>query len=425
MVAPVNFLDYVELYLKAGYGGDGTVAFLQESHRAKGGPAGGDGGDGGNVIISSDKNIRSLSKFRFVHHLKAASGEHGGGKSKKGKRGEDLVIGVPIGTIIYNEDHEKIYDFTKDKEEVILLKGGKGGFGNARFKSSRMVKPSFALKGEETDEQKYIVELKLLADIALVGFPNAGKSTLISKISNAKPKIANYPFTTLTPHLGIVFLKNGHDFIVADIPGLIEGAHEGKGVGHRFLKHIERCRIMVYLLDPDNKEERNLIKQKQKLENELRAFNKNLVENRSIIAVNKIDLLTEEEIKKLGKQFSETPEFISAKNKINLNKLLYKMDEELQSIPIENTRSDANKKHIVYKKEALVKEVIVKNNVFYIYGKIEKDVKRLNFEQYDTIYFFKRYLKLNGIDKILRKSGIRDGDIVVIGKMEFTYIEED
>lgn len=425
MAATINFLDFIELFLKAGNGGNGTVAFLQEAHRAKGGPSGGDGGDGGNIVIISDKNVRSLNKFRFVHHLKAKNGENGSGKSKKGKRGTDRIVKVPIGTIIYNEDREILYDFSKDQEQIILLKGGKGGFGNARFKSSKMVKPSFALNGEETNETKYIFELKLLADVALVGFPNAGKSTLISKISNAKPKIANYPFTTLTPHLGIVSLRNGHDFIVADIPGLIEGAHEGKGIGHRFLKHIERCRVIIYLLDPTNDEEKNLIKQKEKLKNELKLFNKDLMKNESIIVVNKMDLLEEKEINVIKERFKKEPIFISARNKVNLETLVFKMDEVLQNIPVQYMRTDSSKQHIVYKKTPLVEEILIKNNVYYIKGKIEKDVGRINFDQYDAIYFFKRYLKLNGIEKMLRKKGIKDGDIVIIGKKEFTYYEEE
>jgi GTP-binding protein len=419
-----SFLDYVEIYLKSGTGGNGAIAFLREALNPKGGPAGGNGGSGGDVIIRSDKNIRSLYRFKYIHHLKAENGKHGGNNNKSGGTGKNLVITIPVGTVIYDEEKKLIYDFKYDNETIVLLKGGRGGLGNNVFKSSTRQHPRFALKGELGNEKKYIFELKILADIAIVGFPNAGKSTLISHVSNAKPKIADYPFTTLTPHQGIVFLENGMDYVIADIPGLIEGAHIGKGLGYKFLKHIERCRVVLYLLDPTNQELGDVKKQYDNLRYELAHYKKELVLNPYLIAVNKIDRLEKEIIEQIKDQFGEEIFFVSARERLNLKPLIYKLGDILKSKPVEVEKTNIKKE--IYEIEPDIGSIDrLDRNKYIIKGKIVRMIDQIDFNQSDALYYFQRFLKKKGIDKILKKNGIQDGDIIIIADHKFTYYDEE
>lgn len=327
------FLDYAEIEVQAGKGGDGAVSFRREKYVPKGGPSGGNGGNGGSVIIKAYHNLSTLLDFRYKKIYKAGNGESGGSSLKDGKNGKDIVIKVPVGCVIKNAETGKvIIDLDKDEKEIILAKGGKGGKGNSNFATSTNQAPRFAEEGKPGEKKKLVVELKLIADIGLVGFPNAGKSTLISKISAAKPKIADYPFTTLEPNLGIVRYKDFHSFTVADIPGIIEGAHEGKGLGLQFLRHIERTRILLFLIDINSE---NYQKQFDTLLNEIKTYSKKLALKTKIVSVSKADLIDEVELKKIEKKKiknSDSPLLIfSSVSGYGMSKLVDYLWKELNS----------------------------------------------------------------------------------------------
>ena len=284
----MKFIDQASIYIRAGNGGHGCIAFLREKFRPKGGPCGGDGGKGGDIIFRGNCNLNTLLDVSLNKHYKAKNGEHGKGKNMHGKNGDDIVIKVPLGTIVKNSLTKQILiDITNEGEDYIIAKGGNGGFGNARYKTQRETAPRIANDGQVGQELGVDLELKVLADVGLVGFPNAGKSTFISKISNAKPKIADYPFTTLTPNLGIVRFGDFSSFVVADIPGLIENASKGKGLGSQFLKHIERTKILVFLLDPSIGDITN---QYDKLFNELKQHDQSIINKKSMILITKSDI---------------------------------------------------------------------------------------------------------------------------------------
>ncbi|MDK2862021.1 MAG: GTPase [Thermodesulfobacterium sp.] len=298
-----RFVDQAKIYVKAGNGGDGCISFRREKYVPKGGPDGGDGGDGGDVILMADPQVHTLYDFYHQVHFKAENGRPGMGKKMKGRDGEDLILRVPVGTVVKDaETGEVLGDLVTPGQTLVVAKGGKGGRGNARFATPVRQAPRIAEKGTPGEERWILLELKLIADVGLVGFPNAGKSTLLSRISAAKPKIADYPFTTLEPNLGVVSLLEGGSFVVADIPGLIEGAHKGIGLGHDFLRHIERTRVLLYVLDITKKEE--VLKDYQVLKEELRLFNPRLLEKEYFIALNKIDTIADqEEIEKIVRLF--------------------------------------------------------------------------------------------------------------------------
>ena len=318
------FIDYAKIHVKAGDGGRGIVSFHREKYVPKGGPDGGDGGKGGDVILKASKDENTLRSFRFKRHFKAENGKPGGSNNKTGRSGQNLIITVPVGTIVKDEEGNIIADLKEDNQEVVVAEGGKGGKGNAAFATPTNRAPRKATEGKKGQEKTLILELKLLADVGLVGLPNAGKSSLIRAISEAKPLIADYPFTTIEPHLGYVYFNN-KDFVVADIPGIIEGASKGKGLGLRFLKHIERTKILLFVIDiiQDPKETY------ETLINELRQFNPQLIERKKAIALNKIDLVEELDEKLYKGLFEEEVFFISALKKIGLKQLLSWISENL------------------------------------------------------------------------------------------------
>ena len=288
----MKFIDQATIHVKAGDGGHGCIAFLREKFRPKGGPSGGDGGKGGNIILKGNNNLNTLLDISLNKHYKAKSGEHGKGKNMHGKNAPDIIINVPLGTIIKNSKTKQIItDIINSEIDHIIARGGNGGFGNARYKTQKETAPRVANDGQVGEELDIDLELKVLADVGLVGFPNAGKSTFISAVSNAKPKIADYPFTTLTPNLGIVQYDDYKSFVVADIPGLIEDASKGKGLGSKFLKHIERTKILVYMLDPDSGK---IEDQYDKLLNELTQHDKDIIKKNSIILITKNDILQDD-----------------------------------------------------------------------------------------------------------------------------------
>ena len=321
------FIDYVEIRVKAGKGGNGCTSFRREKYVPKGGPDGGDGGDGGDVIIEVDPHMTTLLDFRYVKHYKAKNGGDGKGASKHGKRGEDVWIKVPPGTIVKDIETKRILvDLTKEDQIYVGAKGGKGGKGNARFKSPTHQAPRKSEPGTKGEEKKLSLELKLLADVGVVGHPNVGKSTLLAKLSSARPKIADYPFTTLSPNLGMVMLNESKSFVVADIPGLIEGAHQGKGLGLQFLKHIQRTKLLLYLLDvtsPDMKRDY------EALQNEIKLFDPQLLKCPRVIAINKIDLLPEGKIKRFNNNQNNIC-YISALTEQGLRILLDIIRSELE-----------------------------------------------------------------------------------------------
>jgi len=289
------FVDYALIEVQSGNGGNGAVTFRREKYVPKGGPSGGDGGNGGSVIIKTNVNLHTLLDFRYKKKYKAGDGNIGGSSLKDGKNGNDVIVEVPVGTVVKDFESEKaIFDLDKKNQEVILAKGGKGGKGNSKFATPTNQTPRFAENGKPGETKKIILELKLIADVGLVGFPNAGKSTLISKISAAKPKIADYPFTTLEPNLGIVRYKDFHSFTVADIPGIIEGASEGKGLGHKFLRHIERTRIILFLIEITSE---YLVKDFEILLKELKSYSPKFIQKKMLVALSKVDLVDSEKVK--------------------------------------------------------------------------------------------------------------------------------
>ena len=298
----MKFLDQIKIYIKAGNGGDGSPSFRREKFIEFGGPDGGDGGKGGSIILKSEQNLNTLIDFRYQQHHKAQRGENGSGQNRSGKSGKDLILKVPLGTQIFEEDNKTLlYDFTKIGEEFIAASGGKGGLGNTRFKSSTNRAPKKFTKGAIGEEFTIWLQLKTIADIGIIGLPNAGKSSLLAAITNATPKIANYEFTTLNPNLGVVSYDN-REITIADIPGLIEGAHEGTGLGTKFLKHIERCKSILHLIDITNE---NLNKSYNQVKNELKNYSSQLMKKKELIVLNKTDLMNEETTKKIVKEFSK------------------------------------------------------------------------------------------------------------------------
>ncbi|HEY9083657.1 MAG TPA: GTPase ObgE [Vicingaceae bacterium] len=321
-----NFIDYVKIHCTSGMGGRGSRHFRREKYEPKGGPDGGDGGRGGHVIVKGNKNLWTLLHLKYKRHIKAKHGEDGSSSRSTGAEGEDVYVEVPLGTIAKDgETGEVLFEITQDGEEQILLKGGRGGLGNAHFKSSTNQAPRYAQPGEDGQEAWKILELKVLADVGLVGFPNAGKSTLLSVLSAAKPEIANYPFTTLVPNLGIVSYRDYRSFVMADIPGIIEGAHEGKGLGIRFLRHIERNAVLLFLIPADSN---NINEEYEILLNELRAYNPELLDKDRILAISKSDMLDDELKDEIEKDLPEVPHlFISSvaqQGLLELKDLLWK-----------------------------------------------------------------------------------------------------
>ncbi|NPA58760.1 MAG: GTPase ObgE [Aquificae bacterium] len=303
----MKFVDKAKIHVKAGDGGNGCVAFRREKFVPLGGPAGGDGGKGGDVIIVADPRMRTLLDFKHKRHYKAEKGQHGSGSNKHGRKGEDLIIKVPVGTVIKDaETGEVIADLVEEGQQVVVAKGGKGGKGNAAFKTSTNQSPDYAEEGKKGEEKWLDLELKLIADLGIVGFPNAGKSTLISVLSNAKPKIADYPFTTLAPVLGVMKTEEGENIVIADIPGLIEGASEGQGLGHDFLRHVERTKGLIHLIDISDFREREPVEAFEMINKELKKYSPQLAEKPQIVVGNKIDILSDRSlIQKLEKYFKE------------------------------------------------------------------------------------------------------------------------
>lgn len=420
------FIDVAKIELKAGKGGDGSVAFRREKYEPSGGPAGGDGGDGGSIIIVGDKDIKTLMDYSYKSIYKAENGGDGRNKKQFGKKGEDLILKVPVGTLVKDYDTDTvIYDVKHDKEEFVICKGGKGGKGNVHFKSSIRQAPRFAEPGTKGEEKTIKLELKLLADVGLIGLPNVGKSTLLSIMSNARPKIANYHFTTLEPNLGVC--KVGEkSFVLADIPGLIEGASEGLGLGHDFLKHIERTKILVHVLDISGSEGRNPIEDFELINSELASYNIKLNDKKMLVVLNKTDLGAEDNIKEFREKYSDKVDEIveiSAATTENVDKLMYLIADTLDSI--EDDYSTLDEQYVYFEEEKEPDFKVRKENENYIVEGplIENLIYRTNFEVYESVNHLQKVLEDKGIIEQLKDLGIQDGDNVVIGDVEFDFYE--
>ncbi|AST56366.1 GTPase ObgE [Thermoanaerobacterium thermosaccharolyticum] len=422
------FIDSAKIYIKSGNGGNGVISFRREKYVAYGGPDGGDGGKGGDVIFITDPNMSTLMDFKYKRKYVAPSGENGSGNNKYGKDADDLYIKVPVGTQIIRDDtNELIADLTKPGQKAIVLRGGKGGRGNAKFASATLKTPRFAESGEEGKELYVRLELKLLADVGLVGFPNAGKSTLLAACTNARPKIANYPFTTLYPNLGVVYHK-GKSFVMADIPGLIEGAHRGEGLGYDFLKHIERTKLILHIIDVSNPLS-DPIDDFKKINEEMYLYNDKLKEIPQIVALNKIDaldasLIDLDDISAKIQSFGFDVFKISAITGIGIENLLDKTIEILDKfkLDVEENTEDV----IIYNmpKEEETVDIDIKNGVYYLSGsKIDRLLKRVNLQDENSLRYFEMILKKSGVIDMLKERGFKDGDTINVRNFEFEYYE--
>ena len=425
-------IDFAKINLKAGDGGNGAVAWRREKYEPTGGPAGGDGGDGGSIIIKATRNLSTLDDFKYKTKYKAENGQSGGKSKKFGKKGEDLILKVPVGTILREaESNTIIKDFKTDNEEFLIAKGGKGGRGNVHFKNSIRQAPRFAENGKKGQEIDLIMELKVLADVGLVGLPNVGKSTLISVITSAKPKIANYHFTTIDPNLGVVNIDKERSFIVADIPGLIEGANEGQGLGHDFLKHIERCRVLVHLVDISGIEGRDPIADFTLINEELKLYNEKLADKPMIIALNKTDLDFNDNASKFMEEFGSDYKIfkISAATTDGIKDLLdatYNLLLESENKKFDLIEDiDDNFLNDYYNREVEYDLQFAKENgIYLVYGKrIDNLLERVNLEDYDSrMYFESKLREMEVFDKLI-EMGIEEGDSVAVGDIVFEYFE--
>lgn len=425
------FIDTAKIFVKGGNGGDGAVAFRREKYEPAGGPAGGDGGNGGSVIIEVDSSLRTLMDFRYKRHYKAQPGEHGKSKNQFGKGSEDLILKVPAGTIVRDEETgDVLADLTEDNRRIVIARGGRGGKGNSKFTSSTRQAPRFAEGGSKGQERWIILELKLIADVGLVGFPNVGKSTLLSIITDAKPKIANYHFTTLTPNLGVVKVDEGKSFVIADIPGLIEGAHTGIGLGHEFLKHIERTRVIVHMIDASGQEGRDPVEDFYKINEELEKYSEKLATKPQIVVANKMDLKESEEGYERLKEEVEKHGYdiykISAATISGIKELKYAILNKIEEIgepePLEE-EIDVEKLYEFSKKDREV-QVRKQGDTYFVEGyPIEKLLNSTNFEDHESLRHFQEVLRKRGIIEELKELGIGEEDIVNICGYEFEFFE--
>jgi len=433
------FVDKAKVFVKGGNGGDGLVAFRRELYVPEGGPAGGDGGNGGNVVFRVDEGLRTLMDFRYQKHFKATRGEKGRNKSQHGANAEHMIVRVPPGTIVMDDDTgELVADLTRHGQEVVVAKGGRGGRGNIRFKSSVNTAPAIAENGEEGQERWVTLELKVMADVGLVGFPSVGKSTLLSVVSAAQPKIGAYHFTTITPNLGVVDLDEERSFVMADLPGLIEGAHTGIGLGHEFLRHVERTRVILHVVDMSGMEGRDPFEDWTKINDELRLYNAKLADRPQIVAANKMDMpesednlaAFKEKVAEVRSDIEILP--ISSLTKQGVREMLYRVAELLETLPElpdqeEIEQAAKAEEGVVFRFESnddMAFEITRDNEVFVVESEgIERLMRRTQFNSYEAVMRFGRILRGLGVDEALRKRGAKDGNTIRIGKFEFEFFE--
>lgn len=423
------FIDKAKIIIISGAGGDGMVAFRREKYVPRGGPSGGDGGKGGSVYLKADSGLNTLINFRRKRKFAAEKGENGGAKEMYGKGGEDIIIDVPLGTMVYDNDtNELLADMVHQDQMVLIAKGGKGGRGNTHFATSAVRAPTYAEKGEPGESKEIWLELKVLADVGLIGFPSVGKSSLIRKVSGARPEVAAYHFTTLSPSLGVVNLDETRSFVMADIPGLIEGASQGVGLGHEFLRHVERSRVLIHVLDIAGSEGRDPLSDFEIINNELEIYSPALAQKKQIVAGNKIDLITNqtelEQIKQQieSKGYSFFP--ICTLTGEGIKPLLEKAWSILQET--ETTTFDNQEKAIVYELPQNEFKIEYDGHVYSVIGKrVEKLVAMTDFDNSVSLRRFNKAWKFMGLDKLLKKEGIKEGDTVNLYGIEFSFSEKN
>ena len=420
------FTDYVKIIAKAGNGGNGAISFRREKYVAAGGPDGGDGGKGGDIYFEVDPDSNTLIDFRYNKKFKAENGKNGEGAHKYGKSGEDLVIKVPIGTIVRDAKTNKVLaDLSEPAQKELILAGGRGGKGNSHFATSTRQAPRFAQDGEKGEEKELILELKLLADVGLIGFPNVGKSTFLSMTTSAKPKIADYHFTTLEPNLGVVKTDYGDSFVIADIPGIIEGASEGTGLGLQFLRHIERTRLLLHVIDVSGSEGRNPLQDFHTINEELKKYSEKLSTRKQIIVANKMDVMQDEnlykDLERVAKENNMEIFKISAATGEGISELMKHVAEVLKTLPKEDLIEVEDRK--VYTLEDKDEYTITKEDgMFVVRGEaVEKIMRRVNIEDNESLYYFQKSLDNLGVNQKLKEIGIKDGDIVKIDDYELEW----
>ena len=421
------FVDIAKITIKAGKGGDGCVAFHREKYIASGGPDGGDGGKGGDIVFQVDTNLSTLADFRYKRKYTAPSGGNGQSGRKNGKKGEDLIIKVPLGTVIREVKTGKVMADLSDDKPFIAAKGGRGGWGNPHFATPTRQAPRFAKPGTPGEEWEVSLELKLIADVGLLGFPNVGKSSFISVVSEAKPIVADYHFTTLTPVLGVVRMGEGNSFVIADIPGLIEGASEGIGLGHEFLRHVERCRMLVHILDAAGSEARDPIEDFEKINLELKKFNSELAEREQIVVANKIDLATDEQLERLEKYMAEHgyPFYkMCAPITEGTQEVINAVAAKLSTLPpVVRFESEEIKTTDLLPQAGENFTVRCEDDVYFVEGDwLLRILQRTDLDDYESLQYFQRVLETSGILDRLVEMGINEGDSVVIYDFEFDYV---
>lgn len=421
------FTDYVKITAKAGNGGNGAISFRHEKYVAAGGPDGGDGGKGGDIYFMVDQDANTLIDFRYKKKFKAENGNNGEGARRFGKSGEDLYIKVPIGTIIKDAKTERVLaDLSEKNQKALILHGGRGGKGNSNFATATRQAPRFAQDGEDGEEKELILELKLLADVGLIGFPNVGKSTLLSIVTDAKPKIADYHFTTLDPNLGVVKKEYGESFVIADIPGIIEGASEGIGLGTQFLRHIERTRLLLHVIDVSGSEGRNPVEDFYTINNELKKYSQKLSERKQIIVANKIDSMQDESLyknlEKLAKEKGLEIFKISAATNTGIKELIIHVSQVLKTLPKENLIEISNEEKLYTLEDEEPFTITMDGKTYVVNGPaVEKLMKRVNLNDNESMYYFHKTLDELGVSQRLKEMGIKDGDSVTIAGWELEW----
>lgn len=423
------FVDYAKIIIQSGKGGDGAATFRREKYVAAGGPDGGDGGKGGDIYFEVDPDSNTLIDFRYTKRFKAQNGENGSGNRCFGKSGEDLTVKVPKGTIVKDAETGKvIVDMSEDGQRELILKGGRGGKGNVHFATSTRQAPHFAIDGEKGKEKEIILELKLLADVGLIGFPNVGKSTILSKVTAAAPKIADYHFTTIDPNLGVVKTEYGDSFVLADIPGIIEGASSGVGLGIQFLRHVERTRLLLHVIDIAGTEGRNPVDDFNKINEELKKYSEKLAGRKQIIVANKADSMQNEnnykELEKLAKEKGLEIFKISAVTGDGLKELFNHVAEEIKKLPKEDIVEPEERMVYTLEEEEEPFTIIRNNDEFTVEGPaIDRLMARVNTEDSESLAYLQRMLKKLGIDDALRKKGVKEGDTVNILDWVFEWYD--
>ena len=421
------YTDYTKIFVKSGNGGNGAISFRREKYVAAGGPDGGDGGKGGDVYFITDKDSNTLINFRYNKKFKAENGQNGSGARCNGKQGQDLYIKVPIGTVVKDaETGEIVADLSEENSKELVLPGGRGGKGNTHFATSTRQAPRFAQSGEKGIEKELILELKSLADVGLVGFPNAGKSTFLSVVTDAKPKIADYPFTTLNPNLGVVKTEDGNSFVIADIPGLIEGASDGVGLGIQFLRHIERTRLLLHLIDVSGFQGRNPVDDFYSINNELKNYSEKLTKKKQIIVATKLDVAQDntlyKELEKVAKKEGLEIFQISSITKQGLKELLVRVEELLNEIPKENLIELNQRKVYKLNEDKNEFQIVREEDMYVVIGPaVEKLMSRVNLEDTESMYYFQRKLDELGVNEALKEAGVKEGDTVKMYGLQFDY----